>query len=135
MTDLDPTTLMELTTNLIVAYVEKNAVPRAELPGLIASLHGVLSGLGHEPAAPVVENRTPAVPIKKSVTDEFIISLEDGRKLKSMKRYLAKRGMTPEDYRAKWSLPGDYPMVAPAYAKARSEMAHRIGLGTKRQKG
>ena len=77
----------------------------------------------------------PAVPVKKSITDEYIISLEDGRKLKSMKRYLAKLGMTPDEYRAKWGLPNDYPMVAPAYAAKRSELAKGLGLGRRRQEG
>ena len=92
----------------------KNSVPVAELPALIVSIHGALGGLG-KPSQPEVtaEPPKPAVPIKKSITDEYIISLEDGRKLKSMKRYLTGLGMTPADYRAKWGLPHDYPMVAP----------------------
>ena len=87
------------------------------------------------PTEVAAEAVKPAVPIRTSVTDEFIISLEDGRKLKSMKRYLTKRGMSPEQYRAKWGLPADYPMVAPAYAKQRSEWAKTIGLGGMRKKG
>ncbi len=121
---------IEITSEIVAAYVSRNSVPLAELPRLISSVHDTLVNLG---AAPVVEAelepRKPAVPVKKSVTDDFIISLEDGRKFKSMKRYLAGLGMTPADYRAKWGLLSDYPMVAPAYAARRSELAKTIGLG------
>ncbi len=122
-----------MTTELVAAYVAKNSVPVGELPNLIRSVHQSLSGLGspsaaEAPAAPLV----PAVPVRKSVTDEYIISLEDGRKFKSLKRYLAtSHGMTPAEYRAKWGLPSDYPMVAPAYAARRSALAKTIGLGRK----
>lgn len=125
--------LSAMTTELVAAYVARNSIPVGELPNLIRSLHQSLSGLGapravEAPAIPLV----PAVSIKKSVTDEYIISLEDGRKLKSLKRYLATSyGMTPAEYRAKWSLPPDYPMVAPAYAAKRAELARSIGLGRK----
>ncbi len=121
---------IETTADIVAAYVSRNSVPVAELPNLIRSVHGALSGLGnaptHEAAAP---KREPAVPIRKSITEDYIVSLEDGRKFKSMKRYLAGLGMTPADYRAKWGLPGDYPMVAPAYAAKRSELARAVGLG------
>ncbi len=119
------TDLTAMTTELVAAYVAKNSVPVGELPNLIRSVHQSLSGLGtppavEAPAAPLV----PAVSIRKSVTDEYIISLEDGRKFKSLKRYLAtSHGMTPAEYRAKWGLPPDYPMVAPAYAAKRSALA------------
>ncbi len=125
--------LTAMTTELVAAYVAKNSVPVGELPNLIRSVHQSLSGLGspsaaEASAAPLV----PAVPIRKSVTDEYIISLEDGRKFKSLKRYLAtSHGMTPAEYRAKWGLPSDYPMVAPAYAARRSALAKTIGLGRK----
>ncbi len=118
-----------MTTDLIAAYVAHNSVPVAELPNLIRSVHQSLSGLG---SAPVIEESVglkPAVSIKKSITEDYLISLEDGRKFKSLKRYLAGLGMTPDQYRAKWGLPKDYPMVAPAYAKARSELAKTSGLG------
>ena len=121
---------IEITSEIVAAYVSRNSVPLAELPRLIRSVHESLASLGAAPvseAAP--EARKPAVPVKKSVTDDFIISLEDGRKFKSMKRYLKGLGMTPADYRAKWGLPSDYPMVAPAYAARRSELAKTIGLG------
>ncbi len=125
--------LTAMTTELVAAYVAKNSVPVGELPALIRSVHQSLSGLGappavEAPAAPLV----PAVPIRKSVTDDYIVSLEDGRKFKSLKRYLAtSHGMTPAEYRAKWGLPPDYPMVAPAYAAKRSELARSVGLGRK----
>ena len=124
---------IETTAEIVAAYVSRNSVPMAELPNLIRSIHSSLSALGappvvEAPAAPLV----PAVPIKKSVTDEYIVSLEDGRKFKSLKRYLAtSHGMTPAEYRAKWGLPPDYPMVAPAYAAKRSALAKTIGLGRK----
>ena len=124
------TDLTALTSELVAAYVAKNSVPVGELPNLIRSVHRSLFRLGAPPAveAPPV----PAVPIRKSVTDEYIVSLEDGRKFKSLKRYLAtSHGMTPAEYRAKWGLPPDYPMVAPAYAAKRSALAKTIGLGRK----
>ncbi len=121
-----------MTSELIAAYVAHNSVPVAELPKLIRSVHQSLSGLG---SAPVIEESVglkPAVSIKKSITEDYLISLEDGRKFKSLKRHLATEyGMTPADYRAKWGLPKDYPMVAPGYAKARSELAKGMGLGRK----
>ena len=125
----------ELTTDVVAAYVTHNHLQVAEMLALIASVHAALSDLGQAPAAePAAEPLKPAVPIKKSVTDEFIVSLEDGRKLKSMKRYLTGLGMTPDEYRAKWGLPKDYPMVAPAYAAKRSELAKVMGLGNQRRK-
>ncbi|MGI4765488.1 MAG: MucR family transcriptional regulator [Janthinobacterium lividum] len=127
-------TLIEMTTDLVAAYVTKNHVRAAELPNLISTIHASLAGMGSEPeAAPKPMTLVPAVPIKKSVTDEFIISLEDGRKFKSMKRYLSVLGMTPEQYRAKWDLPKDYPMVSPAYGRKRSDLARSIGLGSLRK--
>ena len=134
MTDVAdmPHTHIDTTAEIVAAYVSRNSVPVADLPSLIRSVHDSLLKLGSAPAvdaptAPLV----PAVPVKKSITDEFIISLEDGRRFKSMKRYLSGLGMTPEDYRAKWGLPKDYPMVAPAYAAKRSALAMTIGLGRK----
>ena len=125
--------LAEITTEVVSAYVAKNSVQATELPKLIQSVHEAFKSLGQPVATEVApEPPKPAVPVRKSVTDEYIISLEDGRKLKSMKRYLAGLGMTPADYRAKWGLPADYPMVAPNYAQARSELAKAIGLGQPR---
>ena len=135
MPDLTQITLAEMTAEVVAAYVMANHVRATELPNLIASVHDALTGLGAPPAPEAAAGPlTPAVPIRKSITDEFIISLEDGRKIKTMKRYLGGLGMTPADYRAKWGLPHDYPMMAPAYAKARSELARMFGLGRKRRK-
>jgi predicted transcriptional regulator len=131
MSDVDTSnaTLIELTADIASAYVSNNAVSAADLPSLIKNIHGALSGMGAEPE-PVVEVKTPAVSIKKSITDDFLICLEDGRKFKSLKRHLrAKYNLSPEEYRAKWNLPKDYPMVAPAYASARSKLAKQMGLG------
>ncbi|MGI3901555.1 MAG: MucR family transcriptional regulator [Janthinobacterium lividum] len=121
-----------MTTEVVTAYTAKNHVQPSELPALIASVHDAFRGLGKPSLAEAVaEPPKPAVPVNKSVTDELIISLEDGRKFRSMKRYLSTLGMTPADYRAKWGLPADYPMVAPAYAAKRSEIAKaRFGRNT-----
>jgi predicted transcriptional regulator len=114
------------------AYVKKNPVPVSVLPELIASVAASLGGLVKGAALSEVEPQNPAVPIKKSVTPDYIISLEDGKKFKSLKRPLMVRyGMTPDEYRAKWNLPSDYPMVAPNYAATRSAMARAFGLGRK----
>ena len=130
MPPIDKTTLADITSELVAAYVTQNHVQPSELPALIASVHATLGNLGKAPAPEVsAEPLKPAVPIKKSITDDYLISLEDGRKLKSMKRYLAGLGMTPAEYRSKWGLPNDYPMVAPAYAAKRSELAKNLGLG------
>ena len=132
MPDTNQSALTEMTTELVSAYVAKNSVPAADLPALIVSIHAALDGLGRPaPVEIAPEPLKPAVPVKRSVTDDYIISLEDGRKLKSMKRYLAGLGMTPAEYRAKWGLPADYPMVAPSYAAKRSELAKSLGLGRK----
>jgi len=122
--------IIEMTADIVSAYVGNNAVNAADLPTLIQAVHQALSGVttGAEPAE--AAPKEPAVPVKRSVTPEFLICLEDGRKFKSLKRHLrTKYNMSPEDYRAKWGLPKDYPMVAPNYAKARSELAKQMGLG------
>ena len=120
-----------LTADIVGAYVSKNALPAAALTGLIStihqSLHALTVGQAIEAPAPLV----PAVDINKSVKPDYIISLEDGRKFKSMKRHVALHDMTPAEYRAKWNLPADYPMVAPNYAARRSELAKQMGLGRK----
>lgn len=118
----------ELTADIVSAFVSNNSVPVASLPDLIASVHRSLSGLT-QPAAPPVAELVPAVNPKKSVTPDFTICLDDGKKFKSLKRHLSQLGMTPDAYRAKWSLPADYPMVAPNYAATRSALAKSIGLG------
>jgi predicted transcriptional regulator len=117
-----------LAADIVGAYVTRNNVPASELPGLIAATHAALAKLD-APPAPAVEKPTPPIPIRKSVTPDAIISLEDGKPYKSLKRHLAGRGLTPEQYRQKWGLPHDYPMVAPNYAAARSELAKASGLG------
>jgi predicted transcriptional regulator len=123
--------VLSLTTKIVSAYVSKNALPPATLSEFIGNVHRSMSNLAigktEAPLAPLV----PAVPIKKSITADYIISLEDGRKFKSMKRYLGKLGMTPAEYRQKWDLPANYPMVAPNYAAARSALAKSMGLGRK----
>lgn len=123
--------LLELTSDIVAAHVSNNPVPLGELPGLIETVYSTLSGLS-QPEAEVEVELKPAVPIKRSITDDFIVCLEDGKKLKMLKRHLKTAyDMTPEDYRAKWGLPHDYPMVAPNYAKKRQELAKQIGLGRK----
>jgi predicted transcriptional regulator len=125
------TSALELTASIVSAYVSKNSVPVTGLPDLVASVHASLQKLATA-AEPEPVQATPAVPIKKSVTPDYIISLEDGRKFKSLKRHLsAHYGMTPDEYRAKWNLPSDYPMVAPNYAATRSALAKTMGLGRK----
>ncbi|WP_343564500.1 MucR family transcriptional regulator [Kiloniella sp. b19] len=127
--------LLVLTTDLVAAHVSNNSVAIADLPQLIRDVYSTLSQLGVEaPQEP--ERPVPAVPIKKSVTPEFIVCLEDGKKLKMLKRHLKTAyNMTPEEYRDRWNLPQDYPMVAPNYAKQRSSLAKQIGLGTRSSRG
>jgi predicted transcriptional regulator len=123
---------IELTADVISAYVSNNPVPVSELPSLIAQVHQSLVGLTNGSATEPVEKLVPAVPIKKSVTPEYIVCLDDGKKFKSLKRHLKTTfGITPEEYRAKWNLAADYPMVAPAYAAVRSALAKQMGLGRK----
>lgn len=120
--------IMEFASDIVSAYVSNNAVQSGELANLIREVHATLSALDND--APNGDARKPAVPIKKSITDEFLICLEDGKKFKSLKRHLrSKYGLSPEEYREKWGLPYDYPMVAPSYARKRSELAKEMGLG------
>ncbi|WP_205825108.1 MucR family transcriptional regulator [Methylobacterium terricola] len=121
-----------LAADIVSAYVSKNNVPGSELPALIRSTYAALTKLS-APPAPEAEKPTPPVPIRKTVTPDYLISLEDGRQYKSLKRHLTSRGMTPADYRQKWGLPHDYPMVAANYAAARSELAKSSGLGQARK--
>lgn len=126
---------IELAADIVSAYVSNNSVPAAELPSLINEVHAALLRVTSGIAAPVVEAPKPAVPAKKSVTNDFIVCLEDGRKFKSLKRHLRTQfNMSPDDYREKWGLPPDYPMVAPNYAKARSNLAKQMGLGQQRRR-
>jgi len=125
--------LLALTAEIVAAHVGNNSVPLSELPHLINEVFRTLSSVGTTPSVP--ERPQPAVPVKKSVTPDYIICLEDGKKLKMLKRHLKTAyNMTPEEYRERWNLPTDYPMVAPSYAQHRSSLAKKIGLGTKPRK-
>jgi predicted transcriptional regulator len=122
--------LMAMVTEIVSAHLSNNTVPVGEIPRLIHEVYGALTGLGQGPVKST-ERLEPAVAVKKSVTADFIVCLEDGKKLKMLKRHLRTAyGLTPEQYREKWQLPADYPMVAPNYAKKRSTLARQIGLGT-----
>ncbi len=126
----DRSEIIEMTADIVSAFVSNNSVPATELPMLIQSVHRALSGVSTTAEPVESAPREPAVPLKKSVNPDFIVCLEDGRKFKSLKRHLrTKYNMSPEEYRAKWGLPKDYPMVAPNYAKARSDLAKQMGLG------
>ncbi|MBZ9709310.1 MucR family transcriptional regulator [Mesorhizobium sp. ESP7-2] len=121
---------VSIAADIVAAYVSNNPLPVGELPKLIGDIHGALKGIGTPATEPVVKQE-PAVSIKKSVTPDFIICLEDGKKFKSLKRHLQHFNLTPDQYRQKWNLPTDYPMVAPNYAATRSALAKSIGLGRK----
>ena len=126
----DKPELLEMTADIVSAYVGNNSVSAEALPALIANIHAALSGVSNGPVEAEPEPKEPAVPIRKSIAPDFLICLEDGRKFKSLKRHLrTKYDMSPEEYRTKWGLPKDYPMVAPNYAKTRSELAKSMGLG------
>ena len=132
----EPHRLIDMTADIVAAFVSNNPVRAAELPDLIKTIHASLNDVVEpKPVEAQAPTLTPAVPVKKSVTDDFIVCLEDGKKFKSLRRHLATAfGMTPDDYRAKWGLPRDYPMVAPGYASKRSELAKATGLGSARRK-
>ena len=122
--------LLKLSSEIVAAYVSNNPVPVNDLPGMIRSVHATLGSLSGGAISDMQTNQKPAVPPKKSVHPEYIVCLEDGKKLKMLKRYLRSRyKLSPDEYRAKWGLPADYPMVAPNYAAQRSEFAKKIGLG------
>jgi predicted transcriptional regulator len=122
--------LLKLASDIVAAYVSNNPIAISDVPGMIKSVHATLGGLTSGGPADVQTTQKPAVPVKKSVTPGYIVCLEDGKKLKMLKRYLRSRyGLSPEEYRAKWGLPADYPMVAPDYAQQRSDFAKKIGLG------
>jgi predicted transcriptional regulator len=132
MDAVDHDELVQLTADIVSAYVSNNKVGAGELGKLIEEVHTALQRAPNAQAEPEPEPREPAVSIRRSVTPDYIISLEDGRKFKSLKRHLKNTyNMTPDEYRTKWGLPRDYPMVAPNYAKARSELAKSMGLGRK----
>ncbi|PZR86541.1 MAG: MucR family transcriptional regulator [Stutzerimonas stutzeri] len=127
--------LIGMVADIVSAYVANNSVPVGELPALIASTHSAMVGLNSLPEPAPEERAAPAVSIKKSITPDYLVCLEDGKKFKSLKRHLRTAyDMSPEQYRTKWGLPPDYPMVAPAYAEARSNLAKKMGLGQQRRK-
>ena len=122
--------ILRLTTDIVAAYVSNNTIPVSEVPTMIKNIHGTLGGLTGTSQGEISTAQKPVVPVKRSVTPDYIVCLEDGKKLKMLKRYLRSNyNMTPEEYRVKWGLPADYPMVAPNYAAQRSEFAKKIGLG------
>ncbi len=126
--DTAPVAIIEYASEIVSAYVSNNPIQSGELPDLIREVHSTLKDLKDSTGAEAAPE--PAVSIKKSITDDFLICLEDGKKFKSLKRHLrSKYGMSPEEYREKWGLPYDYPMVAPSYARKRSALAKEMGLG------
>jgi predicted transcriptional regulator len=126
---------IELTANIVSAYVSNNSVPSADIPALIGQVHSALKRVSGGQAATAAEPLKPAVPVKRSINSDYIVCLEDGLKFKSLKRHLRTRyNMTPDQYREKWALPPDYPMVAPNYAAARSQLAKQMGLGQQRRR-
>jgi predicted transcriptional regulator len=126
---------IQLTANIVSAYVSNNTVPSAEIPILIGQVYSALMRVSSGPVVAPAEALKPAVPIKRSITAEYLVCLEDGKKFKSLKRHLRTQyDMTPERYREKWGLPPDYPMVAPNYAAARSQLAKQMGLGQQRRR-
>ena len=135
MPDSSSTNYVELAADIVSAYVSNNSVASSDLPALLADIHGALVRVGSGTAEVQSESLKPAVPIKKSITPDYIICLDDGKKFKSLKRHLRTQyDMTPEEYRERWSLPPDYPMVAPNYAAARSQLAKKMGLGQQRRR-
>jgi predicted transcriptional regulator len=130
---MDRSEILALTTEIVSSHVSNNAVSQIDLTKMIETVYRTLEGLA-SPEEEEIEELIPAVSIKKSISDDYIVCLEDGKKLKMLKRHLmTSYGLTPEDYRAKWGLPADYPMVAPAYARKRQELAKKIGLGRKKK--
>jgi predicted transcriptional regulator len=126
-------TFIELTASIVSAYVSNNSVPSTDLPALIGQVHTALARVSSGHAEALGDAQRPAIPVKKSITSDYIICLEDGKKFKSLKRHLRTQyNLTPEQYREKWGLGSDYPMVAPNYAAARSRLAKQMGLGQQR---
>jgi predicted transcriptional regulator len=127
-------TYIQLTAHIVSAYVSNNTVPSGEIPGLISQVYSALMRVSGGQAVAPAEPLKPAVSVKRSITPEYLVCLEDGKKFKSLKRHLRTQyDMTPEKYREKWGLPSDYPMVAPNYAAARSQLAKQMGLGQQRR--
>lgn len=136
MSEASTQNYIELAADIVSAYVSNNSVPVSDLPGLINDVHAALLRVTTGATPTITEAPKPAVPIKKSITNDYIICLEDGKQFKSLKRHLRTQyNMSPEDYREKWGLGPDYPMVAPNYAKARSHLAKQMGLGQQRRRG
>ena len=128
-------TFVELTAEIVCAYVGNNAVPAADIPALIKQVHNALTEASATASTPEAPKLEPAVPVNRSITPDYLICLEDGKKFKSIKRHLrTHHDLSPEEYRAKWGLPADYPMVAPNYAEARSKLAKQMGLGQQRRR-
>jgi predicted transcriptional regulator len=135
MSDHSNKLFIELAAGIVSAYVGNNPVPASDLPALISQVHAALLHVADGQSTAIPETPKPAVPVKKSVHPEYLICLEDGKKFKSLKRHLRSQyNMTPDQYREKWSLPPDYPMVAPNYAAARSRLARQMGLGQQRRR-
>ena len=133
MTDtMTPPSRIDLAADIVSAFVSNNKMNVEELPSLISQVHGALENLG-KPVQQEPEKLTPLMPIKKTITPDYLISLEDGKRYKSLRRHLKGRGLTPEQYRQKWGLPWDYPLVSATYSAQRSELARSLGLGQKRQ--
>lgn len=132
---IDKTEILDLTSQIVAAHVSNNVVPTGDLPGVIQSVFEKMSELANGPIEEPVEELKPFVPIKKSITPDYLICLEDGKRLKMLKRHLSTAyDMTPDEYRERWGLGSDYPMVAPNYAAKRQELAKKIGLGRNRKK-
>lgn len=135
MTDASPKNFIDLTASIVSAYLSNNPTPAAEIPGLIGQIHAALVRVSSGRTETPLEPAKPAVSIKKSISPDYIVCLEDGKRFKSLKRHLRTQyNMTPEQYRDKWGLPPDYPMVAPNYAVARSQLAKEMGLGQQRRR-
>ncbi len=135
MSDTHPKGFVDLTASIVSAYVSNNATTAAEIPGLISQIHAALLRVSNGGSETALETAKPAVSVKKSMTPDYLVCLEDGKRFKSLKRHLRTQyNMTPEQYREKWGLPSDYPMVAPNYAVARSQLAKKMGLGQQRRR-
>jgi predicted transcriptional regulator len=135
MNDTTGKNFIDLTANIVSAYVSNNPTPASDIPALIGQIHAALLRVSTGRAELPIEPAKPAVPVKKSMTADYLICLEDGKRFKSLKRHLRTQyNMTPEQYRDKWGLPPDYPMVAPNYAVARSQLAKKMGLGQQRRR-
>ena len=135
MSDTYAKGFVDLTASIVSAYVSNNATTAAEIPGLISQIHAALLRVSNGGSEAALETAKPAVSVKKSMTPDYLVCLEDGKRFKSLKRHLRTQyNMTPEQYREKWGLPSDYPMVAPNYAVARSQLAKKMGLGQQRRR-